>query len=418
MIIRDIYSEVKKHLEKKEITLITGPRQCGKTTLVNALKDELESKGNQTKYLNLDKEEDFQKLSSQQEFIKLLQLEFGKEEKVYVFIDEIQMKSDAGRFMKGIYDSNYNFKFIITGSGSIELKEKVSESLAGRKKAFTMETLSFREFINYKLNYRYTSNLDEYLKINNNLLVEEYLQFGGYPKVVLCGTLEEKIDEISEIYNSYLEKDITKLLNVKKTTAFDNLLAYMSATIGNIVNYSSISNDLGVDDDTTKKYLYYLEKTFILSKVAPFYTNVISETTKSPNFYFKDLGMRNFIYNRFTRFNLLTDGGSLFENFIHRLLIDIINIKAYKINFWRTKDGAEVDFIVSAGNIHIPIEVKYKKLEKPQVQRSLKNYILKYAPPNAYVVNQNYEDTITIEKTKVHFIPYYKMLNPSFNLLN
>ena len=133
MIERTIYNDLEKHLDKKEISLITGPRQSGKTTLMDLLRKELIKRGESTLYLNLDIEWDRVHFESQTALVKKLELEFGNK-KGYVFIDEIQRKEDAGLFFKGIYDLKLQHKFIVSGSGSLELKEKIHESLAGRKR--------------------------------------------------------------------------------------------------------------------------------------------------------------------------------------------------------------------------------------------------------------------------------------------
>ena len=116
MIKRTLFPKLVKHLKEKEITFIVGPRQCGKTTVMLWLKDYLEKKKYKTLFLNLDVEADNNYFNSQSFLIKKIQLEFGKD-KGYIFIDEIQRKENAGLFLKGIYDLNLPYKFIVSGSG-------------------------------------------------------------------------------------------------------------------------------------------------------------------------------------------------------------------------------------------------------------------------------------------------------------
>jgi len=114
---------------------------------------------------------------------------------------------------------NSSYKFIVSGSGSVELKEKVHESLAGRKRIFELSTLSFEEFINFKTNQRYEDRLLEFFPIEKEkgyTLFDEYLNFGGYPRIVLEEKLSEKLKQINEIYQSYIERDISYLLKVNK----------------------------------------------------------------------------------------------------------------------------------------------------------------------------------------------------------
>jgi len=163
MIKRELFNELKAHLVQKEMTFIVGPRQAGKTTLMFLLKDDLEKNGQKTVVLNLDIEADRQHFTTQENLINKIRLEIGA--KGYVFLDEIQRKENAGLFLKGIYDMNLPYKFIVSGSGSVELKEQIHESLAGRKRIFELHTVSFREFINFRTEYRYENKLHDFLKI-------------------------------------------------------------------------------------------------------------------------------------------------------------------------------------------------------------------------------------------------------------
>src|SRR3989344_4067836 len=142
MIKRQIMMELEKHLATKEITLIVGPRQAGKTTLLLLLKESLEKRGAKTLLFNMDIENDQRHFINQEALVSKIKLEFGSDSGT-VFIDEIQRKADAGLFLKGLYDMRLPYKFVVTGSGSLELKEKIHESLAGRKLIFELGTLTF-----------------------------------------------------------------------------------------------------------------------------------------------------------------------------------------------------------------------------------------------------------------------------------
>ncbi|WP_198018170.1 AAA family ATPase [Hippea jasoniae] len=161
---RKLIREIRDHLNKKEITLIVGARQVGKTTLMLFLEKELKQRGKKTLYLNLDREVDKKYFTSQENLINKIRLEIGNQ-KGFVFIDEIQRKENAGLFLKGVFDYNLPYKFIISGSGSLELKEKIHESLIGRKRTFELNPVSFEEFINFKTHYRYENNLKDFFSI-------------------------------------------------------------------------------------------------------------------------------------------------------------------------------------------------------------------------------------------------------------
>lgn len=389
MIKREVFSKLLDHLKNPEITMLIGSRQAGKTTLMELLKNELKAKGEEIVSLNLEREEDLPFFKNQIALVDKLKLNFGNK-KGYVFIDEIQRLENAGLFLKGIYDRNLPYKLVVTGSGSLELKEKIHESLSGRKRMFEISTLSLEEFVNFKTDYKYENRLKDFFtietKISNNLL-KEYLLWGGYPRVVLAQKESEKISVLDDIYHSYLEKDIKQLLGIIKGEEFTKLLMILAGQIGKVANISEISSTLGVDRETTKKYLWFLKKTFIIGEVRPFYKNLRKELTKRSVFYFNDLGMRNYILNRLNQKNLEIEGGFLFQNLVYFYLKEIIKVGSSKINYWRTLDGAEVDFVIDLGSDIWPIEVKYSNLTEIKISRSMNSFINAYHPKKMTIVN-------------------------------
>lgn len=411
MIQRKLLKSLKEHLSHKEITLIAGPRQAGKTTLMLLLKKQLEKKNKPTLFLNLDIEADKRFFVSQEALVRKIELELGKKSG-FVFIDEIQRKEDAGVFLKGIYDMNLPYKYVVSGSGSIELKRKIHESLVGRKRIFELNTLSFEELVNFRTQYRYENKLLDFLRLEPQkarLFLDEYLLFGGYPRVVLAETISEKQLEISEIYQSYLEKDIVYLLQIKKTDALSKLVRIIAAQPGSLINFSALSSLLGISTQTVKDYLWYLEKTFILNKVTPYFRNVRKEIRKSPVFYFYDLGLRNYASGGFGNLNL-PDIGFVFQNFVFNILREKLRLSSARIHFWQTSDGAEVDFVIDFVKQLIPMEVKWTSLKKPTVPRALRSFIRQYNPRTSYIVNMSLKQTVEIEQTKVYFVPFYELM--------
>ena len=153
---------------------------------------------------------------SQAALLKRMELELGRDQG-YVFIDEIQRKEDSGLFLKGLFDLKLPHKFIVSGSGSLELKERIHESLVGRKRLFELSTITFEEFIHHRTDYRYEKGIADFLAIEPDRalqLLAEYRQFGGYPRVVMAAEEREKRRLIDEIYRSVLEKDIAYLLKL------------------------------------------------------------------------------------------------------------------------------------------------------------------------------------------------------------
>jgi predicted AAA+ superfamily ATPase len=390
--------------------LLIGPRQAGKTYLMRQLEQQIRRTGGQTLFLNLDIEAEARFFQTQQALLDKIRLSLGQTGTV--FIDEIQRKTNAGLFLKGIYDMGLPYKLVVSGSGSLELKEKIAESLAGRKRVFEITPVDFWEFADYQTGYRYSEKMGDYLHLESEAarsLLEEYLTFGGYPRVVLAVTAPEKKAQIEEIYRSFLERDIKDLLGVEKTEAFTHLVKAIAAQIGSLVNVSEVSNLTGLAVTTVNHYLWYLEKTFILRKVTPFYRNVRREITSRTVYYFTDLGLRNYLLGVLSEAALSLSAGFLFQNLVFQGLREIWREEAAEIHYWRTKDDAEVDFVVENGAKLLPVEAKYAVLKKPEITRSFRSFLEKYHPKTAVIVHLGKAMTEKIGQTTVNFVPFWDL---------
>jgi len=405
---RFILNDLRDHLLRKEITLITGPRQAGKTTLMKELIGEINRTGKRTFFLDLDFEPDKIHLESQTALIDRIRLEFGDDPGT-VFIDEIQRKKDAGIFLKGIYDRDLPVKFVVTGSGSLELKEKIHESLFGRKRMFEVLPVSFTEFADYQTEYKYSAKLEEFFRLQPERyrrMLEEYMNYGGYPKVILEKTRQERLNQINEITSSYINRDIVSLLGVDKPDAFSRMIRFLAAHTGRLTDFAEIARTTGISVPTVKKYIWYAEKTFILKVVTPYHTNKLKEITKSPVYYFTDSGFRNFILGEFGTASSKSDVGFLFQNMVFLELQRLTGKNAWNIHYWRTADGAEVDFVIDRKSSLLPVEVKYSTLSAPIATRSMRSFIEKYKPNEAWVITPGYSSEIMINDCRVKYIPF------------
>jgi uncharacterized protein len=414
---RHILAALEKHLDAPEITLLVGPRQVGKTTLIRMLLSGLQAKGRRTVFFNLDVEEDMHWFGSQRMLLDRLAFLVGEvkpgQPTVYVAIDEIQRKQDAGRFMKGLYDMGLPYKFILSGSGSLELKEQIAESMMGRKREFFIAPVSFGEFVDHRTGYQHTGQLANFGQMEparlKGLLVE-YLNFGGYPRVVLSAGQDEKRLVMREIYTAYVDRDISGFLRLTRPDAFRQMLALVASQNGQLLNLSSLAAQVGLSHATLKNYLYYAEKTFTVAMVQPYFRNVKKEITKSATPYFVDLGLRNLMLNKWGSLTAPTDLGFVFQNLVYHLLRD--KFAHSPVKYWRTLDQAEVDFVLEdpdRGGV-LPVEVKYADLRTPDVARSLQSFITKYKPKEAWVVNLSLDAVQQFEETRVRFVPLGALL--------
>ncbi len=197
----------------------------------------MQQKKTKTLFLSLDNDSHQPFFVSQDKLLSKIKLEIGDDG--FVFIDEIQRKEDAGLFLKGIYDRNLKYKFIVSGSGSLELKEKINESLAGRKRLIEMHPVNFDEFVNYKTGYKYEERLNLFYEIEAEKIDElltEYLNFGGYPRIILEDKTDEKLKIMHDIFRSYIEKDLVFLLKIDRPDMFSLLIKVMAAQTGSLTN--------------------------------------------------------------------------------------------------------------------------------------------------------------------------------------
>lgn len=412
-------SRLEEHLSSDQMTILIGPRQVGKTYLMRILKDKLEKEGKKTVWLSLDNDEDKDRFTSQTALLSFIKLVAGAG-KAFVFVDEIQRKENAGLFLKGIFDMNLPHKFVISGSGSLELKAKIPESMAGRKRLFTIDPISFEEFVNFRTNYQYETKLKDFFELEKgktDRLFVEYMVFGGYPRVILADTVNIKQEEMQEIYRSYVERDIRDLLNLGKADAFTKLLKIIASQIGGLVNVTELSSTVDLDEKTVKHYLSYLEQTFIIKKVTPYYRNIRKEITKAPVYYFYDTGLRNWLLGLFGLPEIPAPlGGHLFENVVFNLLREQLGLSPAQIHFWRTRDQAEVDFVLEKGIEVLPVEAKYTKRSQVEVPRSFRNFLTKYLPKEGYIIHLGQRWKTKIGNTDIYFLSIYNLVGT--NLIN
>lgn len=371
---RYLYKSLKKHLNHKNYTIITGARQVGKTSLLKQLYDHLQKRNEEVVFLNLESKELLRSLDADVESVfnrvkiaaqKIIK---GKTDKrIYLLIDEIQYLENPTNFLKFLYDEyEYNVKVVATGSSAFYIDTKFKDSLAGRKRIFQLYPLSFNEFlvfkrqekINEEIAYMVSepSYVSEY-KTNTYSLLLEYLTYGGYPAVILENDIEEKEWLLNELKNSYLRRDIIES-GVDKENKFVMLVQLLADQTGSLVNKNELGNTLGLDNKTVERYVYILEKCFHIDLVKPFYRNIRKEITKMPKVYFNDIGLRNAILGRFENPIDRMDKGELLENFIYnqlRIKHDWDNIR-----YWRTADRSEVDFVIEKSyNSGYALEVKW-----------------------------------------------------------
>ena len=395
---RELENKIKKYLKRKEIIAILGARQCGKTTLMRHVFKDLKN----AKFISFDNKKILQVFEQDIElFIKNY-----IENTDFLFVDEFQYAKEGGRTLKFIYD-NHKTKIIISGSSAAELSIQSIKYLVGRIFVFTLSPFSFYEFIKYKNKNIYEklikdNKLSELAKSILKSLYEEYVIFGGYPEAVIAKEKEEKIQIIKNIFNTYLLREIREILQIDDDRRLMQLIKALALQLGNQANYNELSTLTGFNYKELIRYIDILKKTFACLESKPYFRNKRKELVKTPKFYFLDNGFRNIAIDNFQDFDKRTDRGQLNENFVASELFK----KEFVLRYWRTKAGAEVDFVVERENKLIPIEVK-SILRSPTYGKSLKNFMIDYKSEKGFVFSENYEEKITLKNIKIIFKPLF-----------
>lgn len=368
---RDLKQLVTNKLFKGKILFILGARQVGKTTLVNEISENFSEE--ETIKFNCDYLDDRDLLSHEQ----VRRLEKLLEHKRLIVIDEVQKVYNISEALKILVDKFKNKKQIIaTGSSSINILDEVSEPLTGRKEVFKLYPLSLNEILQ-KNGLR---------ALDQNL--EEYMLYGLYPEVVTETNIEDKKSKLEELSSSYLYKDVLEFEDIKKSFVLDKLVKLLALQIGSELSFTNLSRTLGLDIKTVEKYIHILEKAFVIKLIAPYSTGGKREITKKHKIYFMDLGIRNALINNFNNLDLRTDKGQLWENFLIIERLKYLNNKNItgSYYFWRTYDGAELDWVESRDGRLWTYEFKYSSNSKARAK------CLDYNGQFQLITRANYEE--------------------------
>lgn len=380
---RKLFEKLIKRIKDKEIIVVTGMRRVGKTTLFRMIFDKIETKNkvffDMENPLNqkIFEEEDYNNI-----WANLKQFGIDNRSRAFIFLDEIQANPDIVKVIKYLYD-HYDVKFFLTGSSSFYLKNLFPESLSGRKIIFELFPLDFEEFLlfrNYKKEFyekfkekEKNKNKIVYEKIKK--LYEEYVDFGGFPQVVLAENIEKKKELLSDIFKSYFEKDVQSLADFKEINKFRDLLLLLLKRIGTKLDISKLSSELGVSRETIYSYISFLEKTYFINLILPLTKSIDREVSGTKKVYICDNGIAKYIGR--------CDDGNILENAVFN------NLRSYgEIKYYERRSGGEIDFILSDKNIALEVKNKgdekdYYKLKRISESLKLKEF---------YIITKEYVD--------------------------
>lgn len=360
-IVRHIDEAVVRHFAAyKDILVLLGARQVGKTTLLKRLYPGAH-------YLLCDNESI--RIALERYDISVYR-QLIVEQTPVVVIDEIQLLSNPGRAAKILYDQMPGIQLIITGSSALEIRHKTGESLAGRKIEYHLYPLTLSEYlvqqgIEKTLSDRILSNILFKKKLSSSDIhrydltgiVESVLLYGLYP-----GVLSHPSDPLylENLIDSAVLKDILGLKLIEERANGLALLRLLAYQIGSLVNMTEIANRLHIDVKTVKRYIQLFTESFIIFPLPPYAKSGRDEVGKMPKIYFWDMGIRNALIQNVQPLSVRPDAGALFENFIISECMKLIGYGrlGYQCHFWRTRQGSEIDLVLSRVNELIGVEIK------------------------------------------------------------
>lgn len=347
MISRIQSGEITAELSKKrsKIVVIYGARQVGKSTLVQHLLQGIEGR-----VLAIDGDQrQHAEILSGRNLADLQALVAGYD---ILFVDEAQHIPDIGINLKIMHDHIHNLKIIVTGSSSLELRERVAEPLTGRHRMFHLHPIALPEW------QEYTSGNSFELRQE----ISNFLLYGQYPEVMLLPNRQDKIDHLMGLRDAYLYKDILVNARIEYPEKIPMLLKLLACQIGNEVSIQEIAGSLQIHRDTVLHYIDLLEKSFVIYRLSGFSRNLRKEVTKLNKIYFVDTGIRNAVIGDFSSLETRADKGALWENFLISEFFKKQALSRGHANFyfWRLHSGAEIDLVVEQEGMLTGYETKWK----------------------------------------------------------
>ncbi len=353
MITRLLESTILSKLNTGKAIIILGPRQTGKTTLLEKI---AKQSGD---YLLIDCDDSLTRVQMENANTEELKQIIGQSK--LVFIDEAQRVKNIGLTLKIIIDKFRDVQLLVSGSSSFDLTSEISEPLTGRKWEYMLFPISWSEI------YNHLGHLKSLQQLETRLI------FGMYPDIINNPGKEKEI--LKQLAGSYLYKDLLSFQGIRKPELIEKLLKALALQMGSEVSYNELSSLLLVDKKTISNYIDLLEKAFIIFRLQPFNRNLRSEISTSRKIYFYDTGIRNALVANFNPLNLRQDTGALWENFLIAERMKNLHYSGIWANcyFWRTSQQQEIDYIEEREGKLFAYEFKWKSGRDPRFPKAFLN---------------------------------------------
>jgi len=379
---RHIFPQLEAEVETKEVTVITGMRRVGKTTALTHLYDLVKSENKALFDLeNPLHRKVFETQNYDAVWNNLKQFGVTNSAKAYIFLDEVQNLPEVSKVVKYLYD-HWNVKFFLTGSSSYYLRNLFPESLAGRKVIFEMFPLTFEEFLVFKQVSRFShpsfaKKASEKNKIAYDQLFPyyaEFLEFGGFPSVVLEENQERKEKLLSEIFTSYFEKDAKNLADFSDMSKLRDLILLLIPRIASRIDIQKLAAELSVSRQTVYNYLSFLEQTYFIHLLPRHSASIDRQAAGSKKLFLCDSGIAH-VLGRISQGQLLEQ--SVFQN------LRLNNT----LSFYNKDGGSEIDFIANA---QVAFEVKLSMSHQDVVNLKRRSESLNVS--ENYIVTLHYSE--------------------------
>ena len=363
MIKRNITKELHLLLQEYPIVTVLGPRQAGKTTLVQ---HELPDYA----YVSLE-DPDERMLAAEDPRAFLRRFPDN------TIFDEVQRVPTLLSYLQGIVDKEQkNGRFVLTGSHQLELRAAVAQSLAGRTGLLHLLPLSIEELRQAGLTF------DGF---------EDYVVHGFLPRV--HSQNQRPFRAYANYYQTYIERDVRQLIELKDVSLFEKFIKLLAGRVGQLMDYQALSNAVGVSAKTIKQWLSVLEASYVVVKLPPYFENFGKRVVKSPKYFFTDVGLLAYLLGLETPSQVLRDPllGSIFENLV------VIEVLKQRYNsgydaslyFFRDSNGSEIDLLCKTSNGLVGIEIKAASTWHGKFAKQLVRFAANSHPLNQSLVVYN-----------------------------
>ena len=413
MIKRQKYIDmIKMIVEVKKSVFLVWSRQVGKTSLMKSLEEFDIFPGKKYCYINFDQVvlRWIVEFGNLKEFVSYINGYFWVDIDKYdiILFDEVVRIKNFNIILKALIDNYWQGKtFVCSASGNYDFVHNIIEWLAGRVVKLEVFPLDFREYLLFRQKPVQYENITKSIfeLIKDDIL--EYLSFWSYPEVVLTNWYENKYIVMKSIVDSVMDRDLRMFIKEDKFIDLNKFMSYMAMNIGSLFSYEWVSNTLGIKLNDIKKFISVLEKSFLLFRLYPYFTDKKQEYSFKSKVYFNDFGIANYSLDRFTK-KVHIDGKDI-EMFV---FLNLLYSKkpTNQLFFYQKLNGSEIDFIFSKDWKLIPIEAK--STNNINIPKIFSSFCSKYEDKIDYFVKTTTSTQLEREFNDkvVKLIPFWDVL--------